>query len=87
MSGNGKTEVITSELNQNEQILAQILCPTENFDIIIRRIQMGGRSAILYYMDGMVKDDLLEKVVESFFKLKEKDMPNEAEKFTQGLLP
>ena len=87
MSGNGKTEVITSELNQNEQILAQILCPTENFDIIIRRIQMGGRSAILYYMDGMVKDDLLEKVVESFFKLQETDMPKEAEAFTQGMLP
>ena len=61
MSGNGKTEVITSELNQNEQILAQILCPTENFDIIIRRIQMGGRSAILYYMDGQRRQKRLPR--------------------------
>ncbi len=89
MSETRETEagVITSEFNQNEQRLKQILHPEENFDIIIRRIQIGGRAAALYYMDGMVKDELLEKVVESFFKLQETDMPKEAEAFTQELLP
>ena len=54
MSETRETEagVITSEFNQNEQRLKQILHPEENFDIIIRRIQIGGRAAALYYASG-----------------------------------
>jgi len=78
--------VIVPELNRNQQELGRLLHLEENFDIIFRRIRIAKRNAALYYIDGMVKDETLEKVVQYFFTLQEKDMPGDVVEFAQGMV-
>lgn len=48
----------------------------ENFDVIVKRIILGGKKATLYCIDGFVKDVMLEKMLEYMTKLTEKEMKN-----------
>lgn len=48
--------------------------PTENFDIIKREMIIGKREAVLYFIDGFIKDEVYEKMLEFLFNLKEKDI-------------
>ena len=49
-----------------------------NFDLILRSITIGGREAALYFVDGFVKDELLEKIMEHFYKLKPEELTDAA---------
>lgn len=79
-------EMITPDLEQNRRELDRVLHIEENFDIIHRDIRIAGKDASLYYIDGMVKDEVLEKVIQSLFSVKEKDMPDDVMSFTQKLV-
>lgn len=42
----------------------------ESFDLIKREIIIGGRSAALYFVDGFIKDEVFEKILEFLFRIK-----------------
>ena len=65
--------------SENARILAQYINPEENFDVINKTITMGGRHAEFFFIDGFVKDDIMEKLMEAFIAISEKDMPKKAE--------
>ncbi len=46
----------------------------ENFDIIVKRILLGGKKATLFCIDGFVKDVMLEKMLEYLTQLTEEEM-------------
>ncbi len=46
------------------------LCPSQSFDVIKREIIIGGRKADLYFIDGFIKDEVFEKIMEFLFKIK-----------------
>ena len=46
----------------------------ESFDLIGREVRVGGRRATLYFVDGFVKDEILEKLMEFTMKLTAKDL-------------
>lgn len=50
-----------------------------NFDVVVKRISLGGKKATLYAIDGFLKDEMLEKMLEFMAKLTEKDMQNAAD--------
>lgn len=54
--------------------LHQMLRLDESFDVIGREIQVGGRRATLYFIDGFVKDDIMEKIMEYIMGLADKDL-------------
>ena len=64
--------------SENARILAQYINPEENFDVINKTITMGGRHAEFFFIDGFVKDDIMEKLMEAFIAISEKDMPKKA---------
>ncbi|MCI8282248.1 MAG: spore germination protein [Lachnospiraceae bacterium] len=53
----------------------QILNMEENFDIIYRVIEIGGKTSCLYFIDGLNKDEILEKLMEFFYSFPAEEMP------------
>lgn len=50
--------------------LDERLAPDKSFDLVKRNIIIGGRSAVLYFVDGFIKDEVFEKIIEFLFKIK-----------------
>ena len=55
--------VVSSQLSENKKLFRQILPAEKSFDIIERDINIGGIDATLYFIDGFLKDEVMEKVV------------------------
>ena len=50
-------------------------------DLIVKNIQVGGKSAKLFMIDCFVKDELMEKLLEALMAVKEDDVPESPEQF------
>lgn len=58
----------------------------ESFDFIYRTISIGGRTACLYFIDGFVKDDIMQKVQDFFDSIKADDL-TDVHNFLKNKLP
>lgn len=77
---------ISGNIEENRALFDEIFGPERNFDLKERETIFGGRKAIFYMIDGFLKEDLLEKIMESFSKLKPEDMETESQ-FEHGHIP
>ena len=48
-------------------VMDKALRPDLNFDIVKRELTIGGRPAVLYFVDGFIKDDVFSRILEFFF--------------------
>ena len=46
----------------------------KNFDLVERKLLVAEQDACLYFVDGFVKDEVLEKLMEFFRSLKAEDL-------------
>ena len=46
-----------------------ILQPEKSFDLVRRDMEIAGRQCTLLFIDGMIKDEIMEKMLEYFLKL------------------
>lgn len=58
------------KFDELEQGMDLRLSPDKSFDVIKREIITGGKSAVLYFVDGFIKDEVFEKIMEFLFKIK-----------------
>ncbi len=63
---------IAESLEKNRHEMEERLQLTKNFDLVERKLKVGDRDACLYFVDGFVKDEVLEKLMEFFQSLKPK---------------
>ena len=75
-----KTKVF-SKRDKNVDYMNQMLPVEDSFDIVQRDIQIGGKDATFYFIDGFTKDESMLKIMDSFFNIKEGDMPKDAATF------
>ena len=47
--------------------LDSVLAIDKSFDLIHRKLAIGGRDATIYFIDGFVKDEVLQKMIQQFF--------------------
>lgn len=78
---------IGTNLEDSIAYMEEELRVSKNFDIIYRVMQIGNRKAVLYCVDGMTKDEILEKMLEFMFKQIPEDFPQDAHTFSKTLLP
>ena len=50
------------------------LQPDKSFDIIKRELEIGARRAALYFIDGFIKDEVYEKILEFLYKQTPEDI-------------
>ena len=81
-----KTKVF-SKRDNNVDYMNQMLPVEDSFDIVQRDIQIGGKDATFYFIDGFTKDESMLKIMDSFFNIKEGDMPKDAAAFATTCIP
>lgn len=85
--GGDSRTAVSGCLEQDSVWLNQKLATDRNFDVVTRTIEVGGREAALYFIDGFCKDDLLQKLLQYFMDMKPGDMPQDASQLLKKGLP
>lgn len=65
------------------------LKPDKSFDIIKRPLKIGGRRAALYFIDGFIKDEVYEKILEFLYKQTPEEIAgvDDMSRFAENKLP
>lgn len=80
-------DIFEGDFAQRDKQIKDLLHIEECFDIIRRRFVIGGRQAAFYTVDGFLKGDLAEKVMEFFYSIEKKQMPDDFSGFLQQKIP
>ncbi|MBA4494594.1 spore germination protein [Paenactinomyces guangxiensis] len=59
-----KNEPLDSSLKKNVELLNRVLGVGESFDVICRQLHYAGKDFALYFVDGFVKDDVLNRIMD-----------------------
>lgn len=65
---------ITKDVNKNIEVIKSRLNIEKSFDLINRNLTIGGRKTAFFFIDGFIKDDVMEKIMESLLKISSEDM-------------
>lgn len=69
---------ITTDLAGNMEYFQEKLGLRKSFDIICRTTMVADRPACFYFIDGFVKDDIMEKLMEFFYSITPEDLPEDS---------
>ena len=78
---------MTSSLQQTMSYMDEHMKPDISFDIVYRVIEVGGRQACIYFIDGFCKDELMMKILQYFIGLKPADMPENVHEMAKKATP
>ncbi len=78
---------LSKNFAMNIKSINQVLNVENNFDIIYRVITIAGREACFYFIDGLNKDDVLEKIMQFLYAVKPEDMAKDAYEMSKKLMP
>ncbi len=80
-------EKMTTSLQQTMLYMKERMAPDLSFDVVYRVIEVGGRQACIYFIDGFCKDELMMKILQYFIGLKAEDMPQNAYEMAKKATP
>ena len=81
------TDIFRGTFEQRDEAAKQLLRIEDSFDLIRRRFMIGRRQAAFYTVDGFLKGEVSEKVMEFFYKITEEQMPEDFAGFLQQQIP
>lgn len=79
--------MFTTDYNTNLQIISDALRSEQSFDLIKRDLIIADRKAALFFIDGLLKDDITEKILEFFYKNVKSENFKSALYFSQSAVP
>ena len=79
--------MITTDYNTNLQIISDALRSEQSFDLVKRDLIIADRKAALFFIDGLLKDDITEKILEFFYKNIKSENFKSALYFAQSSVP
>lgn len=80
-------DAMTASLKENIDFLNRKLDIDKNFDLVYRVIQIGGREACMYFVDGFCKDELMQKMLQRFMDIKPEELPENAHEMSKKCVP
>ncbi len=84
---NNEKAVISTSVAENMELFHRILKVDQNFDVVYRTMKIGGRQSCFYFVDGFVKDEVLQRIIQYMCGISETDFPKEAHEFSKKCLP
>ncbi len=78
---------LSKNFAMNIKSINQVLNVENNFDIIYRVITIAGKEACFYFIDGLNKDEVLEKIMQFLYGIKPEDMAKDAHEMSKKLMP
>lgn len=79
--------MFTTDYNTNLNILSDALRSDKSFDLVKRELVISNRRAALFFVDGLLKDDIAEKILEFFYKNVKDENFKSALYFSQSSVP
>ena len=79
--------MVTESIKENAAYIDTTLPVGESFDIIKREILIGRRESVFYFINGFTKDESMLRVLDSFFNIRENEMPDKVEDFCKVAIP
>ncbi len=80
-------EKMTSALSDNMTYLNNRLAVDKSFDLVYRVIEIGGKNACMYFVDGYCKDETMQKMLQYFIGITKEDMPQDAHEMSKRCMP
>lgn len=80
-------DAMTASLKENMDFLNRKLDIDKNFDLVYRVIQIGGREACMYFVDGFCKDELMQKMLQRIMDIKPEELPENAHEMSKKCVP
>ena len=74
---------ISTDFDTNLSHFHQVLDVQTNFDIVYHTLEIGGRRACIYFVDGFTKDEVLLRLMQDFSSIKPEDMPSSPHDFSK----
>ena len=81
------TKKISPSFEENIAYMNEVLPVKESFDVIRREIEIGGKEAVFFFIDGFMKDEAMLKIMDSFLSVSAQDMPEDTDDFVQRHVP
>lgn len=78
---------ISTAAGENIALLREKLHADDSFDIVYRTIKICGRTACMLFVDGLVKDEITEKIMEFFLSVDNEDFMTSAHTFSKNCIP
>ena len=79
--------MFTTDYKTNLDILSSALRSNQSFDLVKRELVILNRKATLFFIDGLLKDDITEKILEFFYKNVKEENFKSALYFSQSSVP
>lgn len=86
-TGQKKTGIFGSNFKMRQQEISRIFKFDENFDLLHREAEIGGRKVSIYSIDGFLPGDTIEKLMQFFYSIKDEDMPENLADFISRSTP
>lgn len=83
----GDSQKMTTSLQESMEYMKAHMVPDLSFDVVYRVIEVGGRQACIYFIDGFCKDELMMKILQYFIGLTAEDMPESAYEMSKKATP
>ena len=78
---------IKKNIDENIKALDNILHINDSFDLLKREFTIGGKKAVMYFINGFCDNDLIQKVQEYFSGITAADLQVSVEKFANNKIP
>ena len=79
----GEKEQFFAELSRYKEALRV----DASFDVVARVFMVSDKQAALFFIDGMIKDETMQKLMQGFATIKPADMPENAAMFAKYQIP
>lgn len=76
---------LTKNYEENIRFMNRTLRVEDSFDVLSKTLKVGGGELTLYYIDGFVKDTVMQKLMMNFTS--QKQMPNSASEYMKTAVP
>jgi stage V sporulation protein AF len=80
---------LSKDIEGNLDVIKSKLNVDKSFDLVHRSIYIGKRKTSIIFIDGFIKDDVMEKIMEGFLKVTKEDMDgfDTAKDFSEHNIP
>ncbi len=82
-----ETRKVSGHLQQDMNYLQKELAVDKNFDLVHRRICVGGREACMYFVDGFCKDDIMQKILQYLMDMTPDKLPKDKRELAKFDIP
>lgn len=78
---------LSTNITENVDKFKKLLNADQSFDLIYRTIQINKKTSCLFYIDGLLKDEVMEKILEFFYSVNNEEDLKDAHMFSKRCVP